>query len=482
MSRTAYKFSALFASLLLTAALSGCGSDHREANANPGGVARVDEATCRVCHSTSIDPVSGRPILSDYLGTPAGPGGVPAAVKGSSHFENEAIAGCQGCHGGGAEHNGIGPIPFPDPLAANRCITCHTPNGVAPSAQDLTPIFTLAKTGFVNNCARCHTDSGVGGIHAARVTTLGCVGCHTIGQNGPQHGTSAIVNDNSGVRAIIPEFAKRSHHITSAAPTDAQCVVCHLEGTVDTDGVSIVVNTAKHMIDNKIHLRNADTDADLVWSGSEHTNIDNFCFSCHDSNGATSAGIAAVMTGKNFGGPFSPKNPFADTLTNSYDQTTRAGVIDVKTAFTTTNASHHAVSGQRYVYRFSTLANAQAWAARTGNPVPPASQIAEGHTDASPLGGTITGFGTGLTFDPAGPEEGGDATLYEAGKFVATYTPLGATQTVGDNSTLHCGDCHTVGQWKAFTAADGVNSTTNAAGALTTVAIGARLQQRVPAA
>src|SRR6185369_6866880 len=60
----------------------------------------------------------------------------------------------------------------------------------------------------------------------------------------------------------------------------------------------------------------------------------------------------------------------------------------------------------------------------------------------------------------------GEATLYEAGKFVATYIPLGATQNVADNSTLHCGDCHTVGQWAAGTS-------TNADGTATTAAIGA---------
>jgi hypothetical protein len=50
--------------------------------------------------------------------------------------------------------------------------------------------------------------------------------------------------------------------------------------------------------------------------------------------------------------------------------------------------------------------------------------------------------------------------------FVATYTPLGATASVADNSLLHCGDCHTVGQFKP-------GSTMNAAGVATTAVIGA---------
>src|SRR6185369_14632938 len=98
-------------------------------------------------------------------------------------------------------------------------------------------------------------------------------------------------------------------------PQDEQCAVCHLEGKKDAVTGLLVADSNYHMKDTSIHLRNADTDADIVWSGTEHSNIDNFCFSCHDTNGATSAGISAIMTGKNFGGAFTAKNPFADTLT-----------------------------------------------------------------------------------------------------------------------------------------------------------------------
>jgi hypothetical protein len=453
MSRNAYKFSAAVASLLFAVGLTACGSSHREANANPASVARVaDEAVCRTCHSSTLDPVSGTPIVADFL---------TATNSHNQPGRANTDLGCEGCHGGGSEHNGVGPIPFPDPLAANRCITCHTAGGLAPTTANLQPLFDQAKSGgwITNNCTHCHTDSGVGSIHGAKVpTTENCVVCHDVA--GPQHGAN-LVGDNNGVRAIVPEFSKRSHHITGGAPTAAQCSVCHLEGKSDGAG-GIMVDGTFHMADGKIHLRDVDNaSGGFAWDGTNHTDMDNFCFNCHDANGAsdlvTLGGLVPTATAG---------NPFGDTLTNGYDQVARARVADVKTAFTTSNASHHAVSGQRYVYRFSTAANAAAWAARTGKPVPPASQIAEGHTDASPNGGTITGFGTGLTFDPAGPEEGGDATLYEAGKFVSTYIPLGATQTVGDNSTLHCGDCHTVGQWKPGTS-------TNADGSATTVAIGA---------
>jgi len=286
---------------------------------------------------------------------------------------------------------------------------------------------------------------------------LGCVDCHAVAQNAG----ADYVQDNSGVRAIVPEFSKRSHHITGGAPTNAQCAVCHMEGKAVNGG--IVVNPTYHMKNASIYLRDVDNANNVfVWDGADHTAMDNFCFGCHDSNGASdTATIQALVP------TATATNPFGDTLTNGYDAVTRTGVVDVKTAFTTTNASHHAVSGQRYKYRFSTLANATIWAQRTGNAVPDASQIAEGHVDLD---------GNAIDFDAAETMTGdftfgsgtgeGEATLYEAGKFVATYIPLGATESVADNSTLHCGDCHTVGQWKA-------GSSTAADGSATTAAIGA---------
>jgi hypothetical protein len=64
--------------------------------------------------------------------------------------------------------------------------------------------------------------------------------------------------------------------------------------------------------------------------------------------------------------------------------------------------------------------------------------------------------------------------LFDAGKFVSTYKPLGSSQQVADDSTLHCGDCHTVGQWKPFIGSEGPgNYAMLANGTATTVAIGA---------
>ena len=348
------------------------------------------------------------------------------------------------------------------------CANCHseqhqtaTPSckchGDSSLVGGLTPVLDSYNAPTAN-CAKCHSTVDVHSMAAADLTK-GCVDCHDVAiktHNGK-------VNDNDGVRAIVPEFTtKRSHHITGGAPTNAQCSVCHLEGKAVAG--SIVVDEAYHMKDNKIYLRNVDNAAGkFIWDGADHTAMDNFCFSCHDSDGAAdTTTLQALLPAA------TARNPFADTLTNSYDQTIRAGVVDVKTAFTTTNASHHAVSGQKYKYRFSTQANADAWHARPENaakPAPLASQIAEGNLALD--GTTVIEFGDEpMPADYLAGTHEAEATLYEAGKFVSTYTPLGATEFVADNSTLHCGDCHTVGQWKP-------NTSTNADGSTVTVAIGA---------
>lgn len=432
------KFSMMLLSAMsLAALLNGCGSSNKEGTANLGGVARVsDEAVCRTCHASQTDTVSLTPLVADYLT--------------SAHFANPA-AGCEGCHGGGAEHNGVGPLPFPDPFAANQCITCHTTNGLAPTSNDLTALFAAGKAGFVSNgCANCHSASRVGGVHSAQVpTTDDCVSCHSVAA--PQHGPN-LVNDNNGVRAITGEFAKWSHHVTGVTLNAAHCTACHLEGTV-VNG-QVVVDKTKHMADNKTHLRNADTDVDLAWdpAAPNHTTMDTFCMSCHDANGATSAMSLQIQgfinrNGLNATGKTaSTSNPFGDTISNRYDKMQRPAVVDASSQFNTTNNSHHGVKGPRYSGRTRAAGS---------------RQIASPATFAVNSSALLQGV---------------RRTMFDAGNLNQLYTPLENTggetaprtgaATLGDDSTLHCGDCHTVGQWK-------VGSSTTANGSPTPVAIGA---------
>jgi hypothetical protein len=145
--------------------------------------------------------------------------------------------------------------------------------------------------------------------------------------------------------------------------------------------------------------------------------------SCHNANGATAA--VGIVAGN------SATNPFNDAISNGYDQMSRGSVVAVFDQMNPNNAAHHAVRAPKYNTRTKAT---------------------------SPNKAAFNAFSSATN-------PGIRQTLYDAGVFVSTYTPLGATLTVADNSQLHCGDCHTVGQWKP--------GSTTANGVVTTVAIGA---------
>lgn len=452
----------LLSAMAMAALLNGCGSSSKEGS--PGGVARVaDESVCRVCHSSTVDPVSKTIITADYAT--------------SSH--NTANVGCEGCHGGGAQHNGVGPLPFPNPFASDRCVTCHT-------SADIAPLLALAKADFVGNkCAHCHTASGVGSVHGAAVTSTlpkgnDCVGCHDIAA--PQHLPTQVNNNNNGVRAIVGEFSKWSHHVTGRAVTNADCAVCHLEGK--ESGGAIVVDPAYHMADNKIHLRNANdtlTDnmtkattgaggqSEYAWNPAapDHTLMDQFCMSCHNGEGAVTA-VAALAGAPTATVPRTAINPFGDTISNQYDQAIRPGVVAVYEQFDTGNTSHHAVRGQRYTTTTLPAAAFSNISAANNNPTylnsaangfNAATKASLSKTNLSKAlvkntandidgaAGTLV-FG-GATTPPFDSPTGFIGTLFETGKFITAYTTLGTTNTIKDTTTNHCGDCHSVGQYRA---------------------------------
>jgi hypothetical protein len=208
------------------------------------------------------------------------------------------------------------------------------------------------------------------------------------------------------------------------------------------------------MVDAKVHLRNADTDLEFEWDPANptHSNMDNFCMSCHDADGAISAvsvQIQAFINSNHLAAPgktASPRNPFGDTISNRYDKMQRPGVVDVSSQFAATNNSHHAVKGPRYSGR-----------SRAADP----RQIASPATFAQNSSALLQGV---------------RSTIFDAGNFNQLYVPLEdaggeaaprtGAQALGDDSTLHCGDCHTVGQWKP-------GSSVNAAGQPTPDVIGA---------
>jgi hypothetical protein len=436
MSRKGVRFSAVIAALSLSAMLAACGgADKNTVADNPGGVARVAEASCQVCHSTTLDPISATPIFAGFLASP----------------HNTEIAGCQGCHGGGALHNGVvGAFPFTDPVASDRCSTneCHAHAGKVPTKE--------ATGTFVANCAPCHTPSGAGSIHdvqlLSRLPVKSCTVCHAIAA--PQHGPNKV-GDNFGVRAVVGEFAKWSHHITGVAPNDAHCAACHLEGKVGANG-TIVLDAAYHMADNKTHLRNVDDDSDMQWdpNAPNHRTMDTFCMGCHDANGATSDMSVKIQAFINSNGiaasgqSASAGNPFGDTISNRYDKMLRGRVVDVDGQFATGNNSHHAVKGKKY----SGSERGDGLSARSVNTASfsiNSSASLPGVRETLKEAGVLKTFAAGELQTIVNPNPTNLATFNLNTRYQTLSPAAGNDATLGDDSTLHCADCHTVGQYAA---------------------------------
>jgi hypothetical protein len=316
------------------------------------------------------------------------------------------------------------------------CTDCHSGanNGAHPGVL-VAPVASHDRHGFT--CDKCHGDSINGDAHASQAQ---CIKCHSVGVNANTPIAPALVNDNNGVRAITTEFGKWSHHVTGVNLNDAHCAACHLEGKVV--GSTVVIDKTKHMADATVHLRNADDDTDMVWDPAtpNHTTMDNFCMSCHDANGATSAAsvqiqafintlptaVVAPATSPGRVGTASPLNPFGDTISNQYDQLSRGAVVAVSEQFDAGNTSHHGVSAQRYTSK--NLTTAQFSNISTAN------------------------FAAGIkgVSKNANPALAGIGTIYENGR-MTDYVPFGGTGVLADNSRIHCADCHTVGQWKPNT-------------------------------
>jgi hypothetical protein len=125
------------------------------------------------------------------------------------------------------------------------------------------------------------------------------------------------------------------------------------------------------------------------------------------------------------------------------------------------NPSHHAVRAQKYSGRTRNAADPNGRV--VANPAVFTQYSGVGSADIHPnaagvltvyqVFGTYSTNGSGAshaataTASGFGPQFAGSrTTLYDAGFFVAAYTTLDGA-TLGDDSQLHCGDCHSVGQY-----------------------------------
>jgi hypothetical protein len=314
-----------------------------------------------LCHGQVGHPVGW--IAPDQHGA--------AAKSAPSVSAMQGFSTCQACHGtnfaGGTATTCLN-------TAGCHGVGVNSPHAHAPWVASVTSIMTHTTTSEANAavCGGCH-EGGVTRPYAppagpvgcfdstlchGPVANLGCVDCHA----SPQTGTHGTPRD-----AVVGEFGLAWGHKKSGrgAVTNADCIVCHLEGNFTTQARSALHG------DGNIDLRDPDgagetpiTDINgnpftftkfstsyaagsRISTGHLSNTVDNvltqkFCLACHDSNGATNSaartpGGTAFMPwgGINLGANYTVLNGAAAV----------GGLVDVKAQFATTNSSYHPVLG-----------------------------------------------------------------------------------------------------------------------------------------
>jgi len=143
--------------ILLALVVGGCGSSGNKEGAGAGGT-NVGDTVCTQCHSAVLDPLTQQSIIVQY--ERSSPHKDVASLNGGN--------GCEACHGAGSQHNGVGPIQYPDPYAGTgaRCAACH--DGVQAPLTDSLIDFAGSNHGSParftieegNACRRCHSHEG----------------------------------------------------------------------------------------------------------------------------------------------------------------------------------------------------------------------------------------------------------------------------------------------------------------------------------
>ncbi len=365
---------------------------------------------CRGCHATADPTVTTTGCTSCHANPPNGTAR-PNVV--GSHVKHGAIV-CSTCHNGAGSGSGAshgpgnkGTNPAVDNVifnaaqagasatwtaATKTCSTIYCHGATLTGGTNKSPVWGTVLTG----CALCHGDPPATTTHSG-VTVTGCITCHdhvnaagtgftnaALHMNGiidaaggtciGCHATVQTGTHGTPRDAIMSEFGLAWGHKKTGrgAVTDADCIVCHLEGEFATQKPS----ATKHK-DGNIDLRDPDGVGEAAITNvsggaftftkfamsfaagsrtsaghTSNTDIANvltqkFCLACHDSNGATN-----TTARSNNGGTGTAAMPFGGralgaTYTVANNAVGTQGLVDVKTQFALTNSSRHPVLGPR---------------------------------------------------------------------------------------------------------------------------------------
>jgi predicted CXXCH cytochrome family protein len=298
-------------------------------------------------------------------------------------------------HNGGAGHSGGANYTGQD------CTSCH------PHSIDNDPA-TL--DGFTTTCRACHSQPQDAGIGSPRRQIVG----YPNGSGG---------NDN--------DFARASHHVSgNDAVTDADCQVCHDMSQHKLGEVRLFNQDAPATVYTLDYLKNAPDDS---------ADYENFCLSCHDTNGR--AGDIA---------PFSD-NKVIPSLSTSLWAFAQHNVV--KPLFTAScldcHSNGHGSNKADMLSQFSTSAP---WDWRyAGAGVPPADLMDQEEDFCAKC---HTAGGTGINVQPAFTTYTNTATGIFKHDIGNTYTAHDSNEVFGSsfglvNRHIECADCHGAHEAKA---------------------------------
>ncbi|WP_243688279.1 CxxxxCH/CxxCH domain c-type cytochrome [Geotalea toluenoxydans] len=405
----------------------------------------------------------------------------PTSLHNEEDGRADIVAGANYTYGGTTSTDAAGYTY----TTGGTCATnqCHQ-DGRGGAARTPSVTWTAAKSS--NNCGICHGNPPLYGIsssaHRGQTPTTSCNGCHNnvsatgtilnflLHLNGSIEGPGCVSCHSKPITRSKGRPGKQLSQITGTggefglawghkkstrgAVTDADCIVCHLEGSYATG------KRSTYHQDGNIDLRDPDGSDETPitnmsgagWtfqrfstsyaagtrttSGHNANTIDNiitqkFCLKCHDSNGASNttarSGTGATrympFGGVSLGSNYSPTN----------GASTQDGLINVFRQFSTANSSKHPVRGPR----------------KAGYPTN--ARLAQPYNNFTRTAGTIANSVVMNCFDchnkPTPPltlrtvaAHGADATNYLRG--VPTIPSTASSPSASNNVTL-CKVCHT---------------------------------------
>ncbi|MHB8771125.1 MAG: C-type polyheme cytochrome OmcB [Syntrophales bacterium] len=224
---------------LLLLLMSGCGSSSNK-EGETSAVA-VGDRLCVQCHSAVTESLTGQTLMAQYENS--------SPHRDSAHANDGN--GCEACHGNASQHQGIGPIAFPDPYASSgaRCADCHKGN----YAGNFSTKFATSNHATVMieesaNCVRCHTHEGALLANIAGLT---------------------------GDYAVITNKAYQTLPIPAKGYSQFKCQTCHEHGA----GLRAVM--ARY--NNPFKPTEAANGTIMAWDPNNNREQDQYdlCTSCH---------------------------------------------------------------------------------------------------------------------------------------------------------------------------------------------------------